>query len=122
MAWDRDKEKKAGKAMTLAGSIYGVVFSIVWCILAARMGVWLFVLFGLFIVGISIYRLYVCIQLTKEDKSKPQHKEIDPWDRPAIPETPRQDDAPSGSGFCPYCGGSVQETFEFCPKCGRRLG
>lgn len=119
MSWDREREKKAGKAMTMAGCVYGVVFMVFWCAVVAAMRVWIFLLFGLFGLGMSIYRLYVCIQVSKEDKKKRQ-EETDPWDRPAIPETPRQGSSSSG-GFCPYCGGSVQADFEFCPKCGRRL-
>ena len=119
MAWDREKEKKAGKAMTMASSVYGLVFSIVWCIFAASMRVWLFVILGLFIVGMSAYRLYVCIQLSKEEKKKELPPEVDPWDRPSIPQPSRQETAASGK-FCPYCGFELQEGFEFCPKCGRR--
>lgn len=121
MAWDRDKEKKAGKAMTMAGCIYGVVFMLFWCGVVAAMRVWIFLLFGLFGLGMSIYRLYICIQISKEDKAKQQKREADPWERPAISEGPRQEASSAGSGFCPYCGGSVQEAFAFCPKCGRKL-
>ena len=120
MSWDREKEKKAGKAMTMAGCIYGIVFMVFWCAVVAAMRVWIFLLFGLFGLGMSIYRLYVCIQVSKAEKKKHQ-EETDPWDRPAISEPPRRDTSNTGSGFCPYCGGSVQEGFAFCPKCGRRL-
>ena len=118
MAWDREKEKKAGKAMTIGICIYGVVFSVVWNILAAGMGANFMLLFGIPFLILMVYRLYVCIQVAKEDK-KPQSKELDPWERPAISEP-----QPTGSGknaFCPYCGTPVQSAFQFCPQCGRRL-
>ena len=38
MDWDRDKERKAGKAMTIGGSIYAIVFMGIWCALAAASG------------------------------------------------------------------------------------
>ena len=114
MAWDREKERKAGKAMTLGSSIFGLVFSIFWCVMAASMGAGIMLIFGIPFVGLMIYRLYVISQYAKETDKK----EADPWDRPAAP---RQDPAPTGEeGFCPYCGGSVQAEFDFCPKCGRR--
>ena len=39
-------------------------------------------------------------------------QECDPWE---------QQERPVADGFCPYCGSSVEETFEYCPKCGRKL-
>lgn len=115
MAWDREKEKKAGKAMTIGSSIFGTVFAVFWCIMAASMGAWFMLIFGIPFVGMMLYRLYVCIQYSKEEK--PGQKEADPWDRP----TPPASRPGSGASFCPYCGGDAQEGFAFCPKCGRRL-
>lgn len=119
MAWDRDKEQQAGKAMTIGSSIFGMVFAIFWCIAAASMGAWFMLIFGIPFVGMMVYRLYVCLQYAKNDKKQPPRKEADPWDRPAGSDIPRQ--APAADGkFCPYCGSSIQEGFEFCPHCGRR--
>ena len=115
MAWDRDKEQQAGKAMTIGSSIFGLVFAIFWCIAAASMGAWFMLLFGIPFVGMMVYRLYVCLQYAKNDEKKPPRKEADPWDRPVS-----SGNGATGGKFCPYCGGSVQETFEFCPHCGRR--
>ena len=116
MAWDREKEKKAGKAMTIGSSIYGLVFSIAWCCIAAAMGAGIMLVFGIPFVIFMIYRLFVLIQYTKED-SKPTQKEVDPWDRPAESST-----AAAGSGFCPYCGRAVEADFAYCPSCGRKQG
>ncbi len=114
MAWDREKERKAGKTMTIGSSIFGIVFVIVWCILAVSMGAWFMLLFGLPMLGMMIYRLAMILQLSKEEKKPPQESE--PWDRP--PELPKQN---SGSKFCPYCGRPLQEAFSYCPDCGRKL-
>jgi len=118
MAWDREKEKKAGKAMTIGSCIYGVVFSLVWNALAVSMGANFMLLFGIPFLIFMVYRLYVCIQIAKEDK-KPQSKEIEPWDLPAV--SPPRQTGSHESRFCPYCGAAVQSDFQFCPKCGRRL-
>lgn len=113
MTWDREKERKAGRAYTIGSCIFGILFAVIWCIVTASMGAWFMLLFGIPFVGMMIYRLYVCVQITGEDK--PSAKEPEPWERPVDPE-------PSADGkFCPYCGYTLQAGFEFCPKCGRRL-
>ena len=118
MAWDREKERKAGKAMTLGSCIFGLVFSIFWCIAAASMGAGFMLIFGIPFVGMMIYRLYVISQYAREDGKKAPETEADPWDRPAAP---RQESSAGSEGqFCPYCGSGIQEGFAFCPKCGRR--
>jgi len=117
MAWDREKERKAGKAMSLGSSIYGLVFSIAWCVIAVSMGAGFMLIFGIPFVGMMIYRLYVISQYAKEDKS--EKKEQDPWDRPAM-ESGSSYSAPTSSGFCPYCGSPIEADFEYCPKCGRK--
>ena len=115
MSWDREKERKAGKAMTIGTSIFGIVFLIIWTLIAPSF----MKLFGLAGLAMMIYRLYVMIQLSNEDKKPNSQTEIDPWDRPAISDTPQHSTDPNG--FCPYCGSAVQSEFQFCPKCGRRL-
>ena len=115
MAWDRDKERKAGKAMTLGSSIFGLVFAIFWCIAAASMGAWFMLIFGIPFVAMMIHRIYVISHYMKDEK--PNSREAEPWERPVNGDTPH-----TAPGFCPYCGGSIQEGFEYCPKCGRRLG
>ena len=113
MAWDREKERKAGKAMSLGSSIFGLVFAIFWCVMAVAIGAGFMLIFGIPFVGMMIYRLYVISQYAREDKPKEQ----DPWDRPSgEPTKPTA----SGSAFCPYCGQPLEPAFEFCPKCGRR--
>ena len=112
MAWDREKERKAGKAMSLGSSIFGLVFAIFWCVMALSMGAGFMLIFGIPLVGMMIYRLYVISRYVKEDKTKEQ----DPWDR-TVTESSKSS---GGNTFCPYCGQSLEPAFEFCPKCGRR--
>ena len=116
MAWDREQEKKAGKAMSIGSCVFGLVFAIFWCIAAASMGAWFMLIFGIPFVGMMAYRLYVISQYAKEDSAPA--KETDPWDRPSAPEAPKQP-APGGGRFCPYCGGELQKNFAYCPTCGR---
>lgn len=118
MNWDRDKERKAGKFMTIGSCIYGVVFLIVWNVLAASMGAWFMLIFGIPMLGFMIFRLVMCVRLAKDKKQK----QTDPWDRPADYREPPRYDAPAGNGsnYCPYCGAAVEESFQYCPKCGRK--
>lgn len=123
MAWDREKERKAGASYSIAMNIFVLLFGIVWCVLVASTGVWFMLLFGLFFVGMAAYRLIMCVKVANSEKEK---KAADPWDRPAgqqsyQSEPPRQAPQSGGSGYCPYCGSAIQPGFEFCPKCGRRL-
>ena len=115
MAWDREKERKAGKAMSIGSSVFGLIFAIFWCIAAASMGAGFMLIFGIPFVGMMIYRLYVISQYAKDDKPKEQ----DPWDQP-VRETRSTSTVASGNGFCPYCGSAIQPDFEYCPKCGRK--
>ena len=114
MALDREKEKKAGKAMTLGICIFGLVFSIFWCCMAAAMGAGFMLIFGIPFVGFMGYRLYIMVQLSREEPEKEEKQETDPWDRPSPKEQP------AGNRFCPYCGGALEEKFVYCPKCGRK--
>lgn len=116
MARDWDKERKAAKNMTIGSCIFGIFFMVVWTAIAPSF----MKLFGLGGLAMMIYRLYVLLQLSKEKKQEPR-QEIEPWERPAIEEVPRQEPKNSKDGFCPYCGRSIEETFEYCPKCGRKL-
>ena len=125
MAWDRDKERKAGKAMGLGSCVFGLVFSVFWCIAAASMGAWFMLIFGVPFVGMMGYRLYVMAQVAREGGGKQsQTSAAEPWDQPPAPrsESPRYTPQASDPGeYCPYCGAGVEAEFAFCPKCGRRL-
>ena len=122
MSFDREKQRKAGKTMTIASCVYGLIFSIVWCVLAVSMDAGFMLFFGIPFAGLMAYRLVVCVKLAKSGDSK---KNMEPWDRPADQASwqqgqTRQVPPTGGSGYCPYCGGAVQEGFQFCPGCGRR--
>lgn len=115
MEWNRDRERKAGKAMGIAGSIYGIVFIVIWCAVAAGMGAWFMLIFGLPMLGFMIFRLTVMLQ---KSKKKPQ----DPWNQTSQPrEHWTSSPKPNRDKFCPYCSKELKEEFVFCPTCGRRL-
>lgn len=121
MDWDRDQERKAGKAMTIGSCVFGLVFSIFWCIMAASMGAGIMLIFGIPFVCLTAYRLYIMLKLSKKEDRKPTVIDAEPWEIPDRTSTGTGYTPPAGgSGYCPYCGGSIQESFEYCPKCGRK--
>ena len=115
MEWNRDRERRAGKAMSIGGSIYGIVFMVVWCAIAAAMGAWFMLIIGLPMLGILIFRLVVMVRKSKA-------KAEDPWEQTAQPHKPwNVAQSSKRDSFCPYCGKELEDGFSFCPKCGRRL-
>jgi hypothetical protein len=115
MGWDREKERKAGKALGIGGSIYGVVFMVIWCGIAASMGAWFMLIFGVPMLGFMVYRLIVILKKSKAPKEK------DPWEQTQSTRTPYETNESRRDGYCPYCGRTLEEDFSFCPGCGRRL-
>ena len=111
MNWDRDKERKAGKTWHLGTSVVALIFGIFWCLAALSMGAGFMLIFGIPFVGLLAYRLIMVIKFGQEKPKQPPQQEVDPWER---------QEKPVGNGFCPYCGNAVEESFEYCPKCGRK--
>lgn len=120
MAWDRDKERKVAGSYHIGMSVFGLVFAIFWCCAAAAMGAGFMLIFGIPFVGMMIFHLVTSIKMMQKEKSK---SAADPWERPTAEQKPPQPDVAgsSANGYCPYCGSATNETFQFCPKCGRRL-
>ena len=117
MSWDREKEKKAGKAYHLGFSVFGLVFAIFWCIAAASMGAGFMLIFGIPFVGLMAFRLVMISKHGEEAPKQPPRQETDPWEQ----QVPPRREHTNGNGYCPYCGSFVSESFEYCPKCGRKL-
>ena len=115
MSWDREKERKAGKAIGIGGSIYGIVFMVVWCGIAAAMGAGFMLIFGVPMLIFMVYRLIVILKKSKAPKEK------DPWEQTQPTQTHCETSESRRDGFCPYCGRQLSEDFSFCPTCGRRL-
>ncbi len=106
MAWDRERDRRPGKALGIGSCIYGIVFTLVWCAIAAGMGAWFMLIFGVPMLGFMVFRL---VMLLRREKKPPQ--------TPPVTGTAGAGKTP---GRCPYCGNELGEGFDFCPKCGRR--
>ena len=97
-------------------AVFGLVFAIFWCLVALSMGAGFMLIFGLPFVGFMAFRLGVMAKHGEEGQKQPPRQTEDPWDQQEFPQRETQN-----NGFCPYCGSAVEETFEYCPKCGRKL-
>ena len=135
------KQGRARSAQSVAGGIFGMVFSIIWTVGAASIGApWFFCLFGVCFIAMSGYNTYIAYKNTTGDNRFSEYdvvdinSEPDPWD-----EKFRQnqdsyrlnencghietaaDPHRCATRFCPYCGADAESDFEFCKSCGRKL-
>lgn len=103
-----------------AGSAFGIVFGLLWTILAASMtagtGLFglIFPLFGLCFVGVGIYNL---MYHSKNAAAEPE-------ERDSLLEIVDSNEAPApatDAAFCPWCGEKLGDDYQYCPKCGRKL-
>ena len=117
MDWDREKEKKAGKAYHVGVSVFALIFAIFWCLAAVAMGAGFMLIFGIPFVGMMAFRLVMISKKEKKSSNQQRRQEMDPWET----QNPQRSSDTKSGGFCPYCGSSVEESFSYCPKCGRNL-
>lgn len=110
-------DRRAAAGMHIGMCVFMLLFAIFWCITTLRMGAWFMTPFGLLFVGLSVWRIWMCVKLMRREKDggkNPRTPEREPWDRPV--EVSR-----TAGDFCPYCGASADSSFQYCPKCGRQL-
>lgn len=115
MSWDREKERKASKAVGIGSSIFAVVFMVIWCGIAVAMGAWFMLIFGLPMLSFMVFRVVVLVKKSKAEAQK------EPWEQPDRSEKTYDAPRTHRDGFCPYCGRELSDDFTFCPTCGRRL-
>jgi len=128
------KSVKPGRGPSKLGMVGGIaaaLFGIFWCILAASMGAWFMVPFGLIFVGVAVYNaIYNYRNATSKDRYSiidivDEDEETDPlnekYGRKATSNHPVFEENGTSAAYCPYCGMAVDSEFDFCPKCGRKL-
>ena len=114
--WDREQERKAGKAMGIGMNIFAISFVIIWCLTALVIGAGFMLIFGLPMLGFLCFRLAVLLK-----KHKAEQSPREPWDQPDRTSAYWESSQRQTGSFCPYCGMEIQSNFAFCPKCGRRI-
>ena len=112
---DREQERKAGRVYHTGVLIFVLLFGVFWTVAVISMGAWFMAIFGLFFIGIAAYQLYMV------RKFSGNKKERDPWEQDQHKTYTAAESIDSGCRHCPYCGEEVEQRFQFCPICGRRL-
>ncbi len=131
------KPGRGPSKMSAVGGIGAALFGVFWCILAASMGGWFMVPFGLIFIGIALYGVfynfhnatsenrYSVIDIVDgEEEPDPlnvMYGSKDPINNQEFIKNPDMGESGASVAFCPYCGTHVQSKFEFCPKCGKQL-
>ncbi len=137
------KPGRGPSLMGVVGGIIAVFFGIGWTIFAVSMGApVIFAFFGVLFVIMALggvaYNLYNATQknrMSTLDITSGQ-EESDPianWmghERTAAPSTssPNETSADLSTNprrfegdYCPFCGSKVEESFDFCPNCGKDI-
>lgn len=109
-------------------SIFMALFGVLWTVIAASSGGGLFALFGVIFIAIAVVQ---AIYNFKNATSKNRYSSFDITEHHEEPDPLNQrfgdydndiSSADDGeSNFCPYCGTKVQDGFNYCNKCGKRL-
>ncbi len=124
------KPGRGPSMMSGVSSIAAAVFGVIWTVSALSMGAGgLFAAFGLVFIAMAVAS---AIYNFKNATSKNRYssfditedgEEIDPWNEHFGEKREiKQTFTTNGeSKFCPYCGARVQDDFEFCNQCGKKL-
>ncbi len=123
------KSIKPGRAPSLLSGVIGIImvlFGIFWTVMASNFG-GIMMVFGILWTLIA---LVITIFNFKNGTAKKRYSMYDITDdkEEADPLNERfkekKDDVADGgndSKYCPYCGAKVEETYEYCNKCGKKL-
>ncbi len=126
------KSIKPGRGPSFLSGVMGIavgIFGVIWTIAAASMGGGIFALFGVVFVAVAIVMAvynfknatgknrYSVVDITEHGE------EVDPLEEKygKSAQERAQEKAIVESKFCPYCGTPVEEEFEFCNHCGKKL-
>lgn len=129
------KPGRGPSAMGVLSSLFGVIFSIFWTVMAVQVGApFFFPIFGVMFVIMSVVSVFYNLKnATGENRFSEydivdEDEESDPWNLKDS-STNRQSEYNAYSKeygtndykYCPYCGRELSENFEYCPKCGKKL-
>lgn len=122
------KSIKPGRGPSMMSAIAGIfvaIFGVIWTVIAATMGGGIFAIFGVVFVGFAITMV---IYNFKNATSKNRYSAFDITSGEEEPDPLNErlgddmtEDVDIDSSFCPYCGNTVKEEYEFCNRCGKKL-
>lgn len=124
------KSIKPGRGPSMMSGVVGIFmigFGILWTVIAAQANK-IFALFGVIwtciAIAITIYNFknatgknrYSAYDITDA------HEETDPLnERFGTSQTYAQKKTDAENKFCPYCGTAIENDYEFCNNCGKKL-
>lgn len=123
------KSIKPGRAPSLLSGVIGIImvlFGIFWTVMASNFG-GIMMVFG---VLWTLIALVITIFNIKNGTAKKRYsmyditddkEEADPLNERFKEKKDDVKDDGNDSKYCPYCGAKVEETYEYCNKCGKKL-
>ena len=123
------KSIKPGRAPSLLSGVIGIImvlFGIFWTVMASDFG-GIMMVFG---VLWTLIALIITIFNIKNGTAKNRYsiyditddkEEADPLNERFKEKKDDVKDDGNDSKYCPYCGAKVEETYEYCNKCGKKL-
>ena len=123
------KSIKPGRAPSLLSGVIGIImvlFGIFWTVMASNFG-GIMMVFG---VLWTLIALVITIFNFKNGTAKKRYsmyditddkEEADPLNERFKEKKDDVADDDNDSKYCPYCGAKVEETYEYCNKCGKKL-
>ena len=122
------KSIKPGRGPSMMSGIAGIfvaIFGVIWTVVAASMGGGLFALFGVVFVGFAITMV---VYNFKNATSKNRYSAFDITSGEEEPDPLNEkygeiksDASDIDSSFCPYCGNPVEDEYEYCNRCGKKI-
>ncbi len=122
------KSIKPGRGPSMMSGIAGIfvaIFGVIWTVVAASMGGGLFALFGVVFVGFAITMV---VYNFKNATSKNRYSAFDITSGEEEPDPLNEkygeiksDASDTDSSFCPYCGNPVEDEYEYCNRCGKKI-
>lgn len=130
------KSGRANSAMGGIGSLYAVVFGILWTVLAfyftSDLPFPIGIIFPLFGVCFVLFGIVQTVYHFNNAARKNRFSEFDVVDgdeepdplnekfgrKSGVPKAAQNSGRKIEGAFCPYCRAGLQQDFEFCPKCG----
>ena len=114
------RPEKGPLFMSIATSIFVLIFAIVWTAIAAHAAPFM-AFFGIFFIGFAIARIVMTVNHAtgRDRRISDDHSEEQVENRYAKPENTEQKN--TAQAYCPSCGAKVGVDFLYCGECGRKL-
>lgn len=122
------KSIKPGRGPSMRGGIvgiFGIIFGIVWTVIAGST-FFPMAIFGIFFIVIAVMNTVKSFKNAFGENRESMydivdsHEELDPYEKRFGKSTKTESQANNG-GFCPYCGAKAEKEYTYCAECGKKL-